>query len=42
VEWGEERYWERVELEEIQKEVLAKLGYDEPPKRFHVEVSDGP
>jgi len=34
VDLGGRRYWERVELERAQEEVIAKMGYEVPPKRF--------
>ena len=40
VEIGDQRYWQRVELEDIQRDVIQKLGYDVPPKRFTVSVPD--
>lgn len=39
VQMGNALFWEVVELEDRQKEVLDKLGYDEPPKRFTATVA---
>jgi transposase len=40
VKMGDALYWERVELEPAQKAMIDKLGYDQPPKRFTVTVTD--
>jgi hypothetical protein len=39
VEFGAAKYWERVELEASQEEIIDALGYEEPPKRFTVEIA---